>query len=191
MVPDKSIFEIIIHGRGGQGAKTAAQIIVEAALERGKHIQAFPEYGPERSGAPVKTFARISDRPITTSQPITDPDVVMVIDPTLLDSVDVNHGTGENSVLIVNSDEPASEIKERTGFKGKVYCIGATRISMKTLGISMPNTSMLGAFVKLTGVVDLDSVLKKVENMFLRKIGPEKTNANMECIRQAYEEAKP
>ena len=186
----KDIFEIVIHGRGGQGAKTAAQLIVEAAIGKGKYVQAFPEYGPERSGAPMRTFARISDMPIRTHQPITEPDVVMVIDPTLLDSADVNEGTDEKSVLIVNSKGSAGEIREKTGFRGKVCTVDATGISIEILGKSMPNTPILGAFVKVTGVIDLETLLKNVENMFTKKIGPENTKKNVECIKRACSEVR-
>lgn len=186
----KDIFEIVIHGRGGQGAKTAAQLIVEAALLKGKHIQAFPEYGPERSGAPMRTFARISDKEIKTYQPVTEPDAVLVIDPTLLESVDVSKGAKENSILIVNSGKEANEIKKKTGFRGKVYSIDATKISIETLGVNRPNTPIIGAFAKITNIIDLDTLISRVENMFLKKLGEEKTRANIKCLKRAYEEVK-
>ena len=112
----KDIFEIRIHGRGGQGAKTAAQFIVEAALSKGKHIQSFPEYGPERAGAPMKAFARISDVEIRTYAPVVNPDVVIVIDHTLLDSVDVTEGLGEDGVLLVNTPHDSDSIKKQLKF---------------------------------------------------------------------------
>jgi pyruvate ferredoxin oxidoreductase gamma subunit len=184
------MFEIVIHGRGGQGAKTASQLIVEAAMDGGKYIQAFPEYGPERTGAPMRTFARISDEPIKTYQPITDPDAVLVIDPTLLDVVNVTAGLSQKSILIVNTPKTPAEVKKKTGFTGKVYTVDATAISMKYLGLNMPNTPILGALIKAKEIVKLEALLAKVEKMFLKKIGPEKTKANVDCIKSAYQEAK-
>ncbi|MCD6590586.1 MAG: 2-oxoacid:acceptor oxidoreductase family protein [Candidatus Aenigmarchaeota archaeon] len=187
----KDIFEIRIHGRGGQGAKTAAQLIVESALVKGKHIQAFPEYGPERSGAPMVTFARISDKPIRTYQPVTNPDVVMVIDPTLLDIVDVTKGLDEqNGVLIVNTPKSPEKIKEKTGFKGRTCTVDATGISIDLLGVNMPNTPILGALIKATEILEIKDIEEKIRERFLKKIGEEKTNANIQCVRRAYNEVK-
>jgi pyruvate ferredoxin oxidoreductase gamma subunit len=179
--------EIRIHGRGGQGAKSASQLIVEAAMDQGKQVQAFPEYGPERTGAPMVTYSRISDKPITTYQPILRPDIVMVIDATLTDQVDVAKGLGTDGVLIVNSKKSASEMREETGFGGKTFTVDATGISIRNVGRNLPNTPMLGALIKVTGVISLDSLIQKVENMFLRKIGREKTRANIDAIKEAYE----
>ena len=182
--------EIIIYGRGGQGAKTAAQLIAEVAIGKGEYAQAFPEYGPERTGAPVKSFARISDEPIKTSQPITKPDVVMVIDPTLLESIDVNSGMGKEGILIVNSPKKPEEIKKQTGFEGEIYTVDATGIAIKYLGRNLPNMPILGAFVKITKAIDIESLLEKVKAKFLNKIGKEKTEANLSAIREAYESVK-
>ncbi len=184
------MFEVIIHGRGGQGAKTAAQLIVETAISKGKHIQAFPEYGPERTGAPMRTFARISEESIRTSQPVTDPSAVIVIDPTLLDVVDVTAGTTDRTVMIINTKKSPEEIKKKTGFGGKLYTIDATGISIDMLGRNMPNTPVLGALIKTTGVIDLETLTKKIKEMFTHKIGPQKTKANVDCVKRAYEEVK-
>lgn len=186
----KDILEIVIHGRGGQGAKTAGQLLVEAANDKGKHIQAFPEYGPERSGAPMKTYVRISDKPIKSYAPVTTPDIVIVIDSTLIGQIDVTSGVEENGILIVNSDNDAKRIKEQTGFKGKAYTVDATDISIKHLGRNLPNMPTLGALIKITGVVELDSLINKVRKTFLDKIGEEKTNANIAAINDAYEGVK-
>jgi len=186
----KEMVEIRIHGRGGQGAKSASQLIVEAALDEGKQIQAFPEYGPERSGAPMVTYARISDSPIRTYEPVLKPDVVMVIDPTLIGQVDVTKGMDDESMLIVNTTSPASDIKKQTGFGGRTYTVDATGISIGLLGRNLPNTPMIGALIKVSGVVDMNAVAKRVEDMFLKKIGSEKTAANINAIKQAYEGVK-
>lgn len=185
------MLEIRWHGRGGQGAKTAAQFLAEAALESGKHIQAFPEYGPERAGAPIRSFTRIDDTPINIHSPVTRPHVVIVIDPTLLESIDVTEGLEEDGALLINSTEAPEALRERLKFKkGNVATVDATKISLDTLGIPMPNTPMLGAFLKVKPVVSMDALIEQVKHKFLKKIGEEKTNANIEGIKRAYEEAR-
>jgi len=185
----KNLYEVRWHGRGGQGAKTAAQFLAEAALEIGKHIQAFPEYGPERAGAPIKAFTRISEVPINIHSGVTNPEVVVVIDPTLLDVVDVTEGLDEDGVLLVNTDQSPSAIREKTGFKqGKVGTCDATKISLETLGIPMPNTPMLGALLKVVSIVPVETVEEQVKHKFLKKIGQEKTDANIKAIKRAFEE---
>ena len=185
------MIEIRWHGRGGQGAKTASQFIGEAALTTGKHIQAFPEYGPERAGAPIRCFTRISDNQINVHSPVTNPEAVVVIDPTLLDSIDVTEGLNEDGIILVNSTENPSEIRKKLNLKkGKVATVDATKISLDTLGIPMPNTPMLGALLKVKEVVAMDALIDQVKNKFLKKIGEEKTNANIEGIKRAYEETK-
>jgi pyruvate ferredoxin oxidoreductase gamma subunit len=190
MTAEKGMIEIRIHGRGGQGAKSAAQLVVEAALDQGKQVQAFPEYGPERTGAPMKTYARISDKPIATYEPVLEPDIVLVIDPTLIGQVDVCSGMTAKGILIVNTAESPADIKKKTGLRGKVYTVDATGISIKLLGRNIPNTPMLGAMIKVAGVIDMKYLARKVEGMFLRKIGAEKTQANIDAIKKAYEEVK-
>ncbi len=190
MTEEKQTVEIRIHGRGGQGAKSASQLIVEAAMDQKKQVQAFPEYGPERSGAPMVTYARISDRPITTHEPVLRPDIVMVIDPTLIGQVDVTEGLSRKGVLIVNSKDDPGKVKKETGFNGRAYTVDATGISIDLLGKNLPNTPMLGALVKVTGVIKMKFLLKKVEAMFLNKIGKEKTKANTDAINDAYKGVK-
>ncbi len=190
MAEKNGIVEIRIHGRGGQGAKSASQLIVEAAIEQGKQVQSFPEYGPERAGAPMVTYARISDKTITTHEPVLRPDIVLVIDHTLLEQVDVTSGMSGKSVLIVNSNKGPAEIRKETGFKGKTHTVDATGISIRNIGRNLPNTPMLGALIKVTRVIKLDSLIEKVEGMFLRKIGREKTDANIAAIKEAYEKVR-
>jgi pyruvate ferredoxin oxidoreductase gamma subunit len=184
------MIEIRIHGRGGQGAKSAAQLIVEAALDQGKQVQAFPEYGPERTGAPMKTYARISDRPITTYEPVLEPDTVLVIDPTLIGQVDVTQGICKDSILIVNTVDSPAVMRKKTGFPGRICTVDATGISIDLLGRNIPNTPMIGALIKATGVIGMEYVEKRVEGMFLKKIGREKTDANINAIKRAYDEVK-
>lgn len=186
MKDKKDIFEIRIHGRGGQGAKTAAQFIAEAALEKGKFIQSFPEYGPERSGAPMKAFARISDKEIKTYAPVTAPDVVMVLDQTLVGSINITDGLAKEGVLIVNTSNTQEWLKKKTNFFGKCITIDATKISLETIGINMPNTPMIGSLIKATNIVTLDVVENIIKKKFLKKIGEKATNANIEAIKRAY-----
>lgn len=187
----KNLIEIRIHGRGGQGAKTASELLVDTAIGKGKYIQSFPEYGPERSGAPMRVFARISDEPILIHSGITNPGIVAVIDPTLLDTVDVTEGLGENGVLLVNTNLSPAEIRKKLNFnKGKVYTVDASRIAMETIGLPLPNTSILGALVKITGLIKLEELEEKIKDKFLKKIGEKKTQGNIESVKKAYNEVQ-
>jgi len=182
----KDVVEIRIHGRGGQGAKTAAQFIAEAALDKGKQIQSFPEFGPERSGAPMKAYARVSDKKIKTFAPVVNPDIVIVIDPTLVNE-SVAEGLNKKGILLVNSSEESKAIRKKTKFLGRIYVLDATKISLDAVGKNLPNTPMLGALAKISDVIDLSSLNKKVNEKFLEKIGKEKTEATISAIKKAYE----
>lgn len=186
----KEITEIRWHGRGGQGAKTAAQFLAEAALDTGKFIQAFPEYGPERAGAPIRAYTRISDNPIHIHSGVTNPGAVVVIDPTLL-TPQVLEGLPEDGLLVVNSSESPSEIRKKLGYKGgKVAAVDATKIALETVKIPMPNTPMLGALLKVMPVVSLEALNEKIRGQFLKKLGDKKTGENLEAIKRAYDEVK-
>ncbi|MBW2980403.1 2-oxoacid:acceptor oxidoreductase family protein [Candidatus Woesearchaeota archaeon] len=185
----KKIFEIRLHGRGGQGAKTASQFIAEAAMDKGKHIQAFPEYGPERAGAPMKAYTRISDSEIKGVSPVINPDVVIVIDPTLL-SPKVAEGLHEGSILLANTDKDINYVREKTGFKGKIGVVDATKIAIDAVGKNLPNTPMIGALIKATGIITIDSIDSKIKEKFLKKIGDEKTKATMDAVKKAHDEVK-
>jgi len=185
------MIEICWHGRGGQGAKTASQFLGEAALDTGKFIQSFPEYGPERAGAPMRAFNRISEAAITIHSSVTSPDIVIVIDPTLVAAVDVTEGLSEKGTLIVNTDKSPQDIKKETGFKkGKVATVDATKIALETLRLPMPNMPMLGALLKVNPLVSINELSERVKAKFLKKIGEQKTNANLEGIKRAYNEVK-
>ncbi len=190
-MPD--LTEIRWHGRGGQGAKTAALLFGEAVLGQGRHMQAFPEYGPERMGAPVQSFNRISDRPITLHCHVTEPSVVVVLDPTLIGAVDVTSGLPPDGVIIINSDRHASEFRQLLGLNGqKVYTVDASKIACETIGRDIPNTPMLGALVRVTGLLNYEDMIadtqKKLEAKFRSK--PEVVEGNIEAIRRAYEEVR-
>ena len=183
--------EIRWHGRGGQGAVTAAKILAEAALAEGKYIQAFPEYGPERMGAPVKAFDRISNEPVRLHSQVYAPNIVVIIDPTLIGNVDVTEGLVEDGIVVVNTPKSPEEIKEELGLKSqKVYTVDATRISLETLGKFIPNTPMLGALVKSSGLVSLEKVLEEVKKMFGGKLKEEIIQNNLDAIKRAYEEVR-
>lgn len=186
-----AMIEIRWHGRGGQGAKTASQFLGEAALDTGKYIQSFPEYGPERAGAPMKAFNRISEQPICIHSSVTDPEMVVVIDPTLVGAIDVTEGLGDDGVLLVNTDKSPEDIRKATGFKkGQVVTVDATKIALETLKLPMPNMPMLGALLKVNSLVTIDQLSDRIKAKFLNKIGEEKTIANLEGIKRAYNEAR-
>jgi len=186
----KDLLEIRWHGRGGQGAKTAAQLLAETSMELGNYIQAFPEYGPERAGAPIRAFTRIGKDPINIHCAVTNPKIVVVIDPTLLESANVTDGVG-NGIILVNTPNDPSKVRDILKFKaGKVGTVDATRIALDTLKIPMPNLPMLGALLKIEPIVAIEALEANIKDKFLKKIGEEKTNANIEGVKKAYEEVK-
>jgi pyruvate ferredoxin oxidoreductase gamma subunit len=190
----KDLIEIRWHGRGGQGAKTAALLLADAALSSGKYVQAFPEYGPERMGAPVASFNRLSAKPILLHSGVTNPQIVIVLDPTLVDSVDVTEGVPQDGVIIVNTEKPPADIRKSLGITGsiKVFTVDASRISTETIGRDIPNTPMLGALIKATAILDFKEMLedtkKKLEKKFRTK--PEVIEGNIKAIERAYNEVK-
>lgn len=187
----KDLMEIRWHGRGGQGAKTAALLLAEAAMESGSYIQAFPEYGPERSGAPIQAFTRISKHPITIHSGVERPDIIVVIDPSLLETVDVAAGTTADSIIIINSDKSPENLRDKLNhFSGKIGTVDATSIALDTLNAPMPNLPMLGALLKVNPMVSLEDMEENIRNKFTKKIGKEKTNANIDGVRKAYQEVK-
>lgn len=184
-----NIIEIRWHGRGGQGAVTAAKVLAEAALSGGKYVQAFPEYGPERMGAPLRAYNRISDTPISIHCQVANPEIVVVIDPTLIDNVDVVQGTPEEATFIINTPESAEKMKEKLNTpKAKVFTIDATKISIETLGRPMPNTPVLGALAKATGLINIDRLIEETKNMLGKKLGEKVVNDNINAIKRAYQE---
>lgn len=188
-----NMLEIRWHGRGGQGAKTASLLLAEAAFDTGKYVQGFPEYGPERMGAPITAYNRISDDPITVHSNIYEPDYVVVVDESLLDVVDVAAGAKETGAIIINSEKTPDAFKEQLkGYKGKVYTIDARKISMETLGRYFPNTPMLAAIVKVTGVLDDETFIEAMDKSFNHKFKtkPAVIAPNMEAVKMALKEVK-
>lgn len=188
-----ALLEIRWHGRGGQGAKTAALLFADAAVETGKYIQAFPEYGPERMGAPVFAFNRISDQPILQHCGIKEPNIVVVLDPTLMETVDVTDGLPPDGVILVNTQKSASEIKKQLKLTSQnVYVVDASKIANEILKRNLPNTPMLGALIKVSKLLDFNAMLGSVKLRLEHKFPnrPEVVEGNMKAIKRAYEEAK-
>ena len=183
----KKSFDIIFFARGGQGAKTAAEIIAQAAVSEGKHVQSFPSFGPERSGAPTKTYVRISNDPIRTREPVTDPDVIVVLDETVMESEKVKDILTKDDQVIVNTRKSSKTIQAELDFFGKVFTVDADGISLKIIGQPRPNTVILGKFVQVTEVVKLESVVQEFGKIFEEKIGKEITGRNIQAIENAYD----
>lgn len=180
--------EVCFHGRGGQGVKTAAQFLAEAAFDQGKYFQGFADYGPERAGAPVRGFTRISDEPIPIHAFVTEPDIVVVIDDTLIGTVDIRMGQPEGGPILVNTTLSPEETAKRLNVKENVWTIDATGISIDELGRAFPNGPILGALAKMTGLVDT----KSLEKVFSGKFGknPKVLEGNIKAIRRAFQEVK-
>jgi pyruvate ferredoxin oxidoreductase gamma subunit len=183
--------EIRWHGRGGQGAKTAAGMVAEVAVAAGKYAQAAPEYGAEREGAPIKAYTRISEKPIRTHDAIYYPDIVLVLDDTLLETQGVEQGLVEDGIVLVNTKKTPAEVREMLGVdKAQVYTIDATAIAIEEIQRPIPNTVMIGALVEVTGVVDIPHVKQKVEKKFGAKLSEEMLDGNMRALDRASQEVK-
>lgn len=183
-----NLIEIRWHGRGGQGAKTASLLLADAAFNTGKYIQGFPEYGPERMGAPITAYNRISNSPITIHSNIYEPDYVVVVDDTLLESVEVTAGLKEDGAIIINTTKNYDYLKNvLNGYNGKVYTIDAREISMEAIGKYFPNTPMLAAVVKVTGIMTDEEFLNDMQGSFKHKFAkkPEVIDGNMKALQLA------
>ena len=188
-----NMVEIRWHGRGGQGAKTASLLLADAAFNTGKYIQGFPEYGPERMGAPITAYNRISDEPITVHSNIYEPDYVVVVDETLIETVDVTAGLSEKGAIVVNTQKSPDEIRgSLKGYKGKVCTIDARTISVDCLGKYFPNTPMLAAIIKVSGIMDVDEFIKDMEESFKHKFAskPQVIDGNMAALKRSVSEVK-
>ena len=185
------LIEIRWHGRGGQGAKTASLLLADAAFNTGKYIQGFPEYGPERMGAPITAYNRISSTPITIHSNIYEPDYVVVVDDGLLDVVDVTAGLKETGAIVINTTKSGDELKSKLkDYKGSIYTIDARKVSIDALGKYFPNTPMLAAIVKVSGIMNEDDFIKDMEGSFKHKFAkkPEVIEGNMKAIKLALEQ---
>ncbi len=189
----ENTMEIRWHGRGGQGAKTAALLLADVAFKTGKYVQGFPEYGPERMGAPITAYNRISDKQITIHSNIYYPDLVAVVDDSLLEAIDVTHGLKEDGAVIINTEKDVEELVPLLrGYKGDVYTINAKDVSVRTLGKNYPNSPMLAAVVAVSGVMEQKEFLKEMKASFEHKFAkkPEVIDGNMKALELAFAELK-
>ena len=187
------MIEIRWHGRGGQGAKTASLLLADAAFNTGKFIQGFPEYGPERMGAPITAYNRISDKEIRIHSNIYEPDFVVVVDDSLIGTIDVTSVLKSDGSIIINTNEDIEEIRKKlNGYKGKIYTIDASKISIECLKANFPNTAMLAAVVHVTDIMSKEELLSNMEDAFKHKFAkkPEVIEPNMKALLRGYEEIK-
>ncbi len=187
------LIEIRWHGRGGQGAKTASLLLADAAFNTGKYIQGFPEYGPERMGAPITAYNRISTKPITIHSNIYEPDYVVVVDDTLIESVDVTAGLKKTGAIVINTTKDGEYLKKHLkGYEGEIYKIDARKISMETLGKYFPNTPMLASIVKVSNVMTNEEFLNDMQGSFKHKFAkkPEVIEGNMKALEMALKEVE-
>ena len=188
----ETMTEIRWHGRGGQGTVTAAKVLADACLSGGRHVQAFPEYGPERAGAPLRAYNRISSSEIRMHCPVLHPQIVSIVDATLLDSINVAEGSVDDAIFIVNTSKDPKEIREKLKAKSsqKIFTIDATRIALDCIGKALPNAPMLGAICKATNILSLDTLLDAVEKSFGKKFAQKIIDGNLEASKRGYEEVK-
>lgn len=187
------MIEIRWHGRGGQGAKTASLLLADAAFNTGKYIQGFPEYGPERMGAPITAYNRISDTPIRIHSNIYEPDYVVVVDDSLIGAVDVTSGLKDNGAIVINTNEDIDSLRKKLNeFSGKIYTIDASKISLECLKANFPNTAMLAAVVNITKIMSKEELVDNMKDAFSHKFAkkPEVIEPNMEALLRGYDEIK-
>jgi pyruvate ferredoxin oxidoreductase gamma subunit len=186
------LVEIRWHGRGGQGTVTAAKVFADACLSGGRYTQAFPEYGPERAGAPLKAYNRIGSRELRLHCPVTKPNIVAVVDATLLDAIDITEGAPEDAAFIINTSKEPKEIraKIKASASQKVFTIDATAISVETIGRVMPNTPMVGALTKVSGLLSLESVIEDMSKSFGKKFSQKIIDGNIQAVTKGYGEVK-
>ncbi len=185
------MFEVRWHGRGGQGAVTAARLLAEAAVTKGHYAQAFPEFGPERRGAPVQAFTRIGSSRIRTYYGISNPDAVVVLDATLSDNVDITNGLVLFGILLINTQLSPVEIQRKYRLKNvRIGAVDGNGISLDCLRVAIPNTAMIGALVKMIGILDLEDILSYFKEAYATKFTTEVLDGNLQAITRAYEEVK-
>ena len=184
--------EIRWHGRGGQGTVTAAKVLADTCLSGGRYVQAFPEYGPERAGAPLRAYNRISSNKLRMHCPVLEPDIVAVADATLLDSINTAEGAKDSTLFLVNTSKDPKDVKEKlkAGQNQKVFTLDATKIAIECIGRALPNSPMLGAVCKITGLITLEHLLEDVNNSFGKKFSQKIIDGNLEATKRGYEEVK-
>ena len=191
MAKKNDMIQMRWHSRGGQGAKTAADFFTQVAIAEGKYSQAFPEYGPERSGAPMRSYTRVSSSPIKLHSAVYAPNVLIIVDPTLFGPVNVLEGLTDDCIIIINTPSSPEEARKQYGIQGfRVCTVDATRISLDELGRPIPNMPMVGALVRTTGLVQLNNVIEGLRRTFSGKFGKEVVEKNIRAINRAYEEVR-
>lgn len=182
-------YEVRWHARAGQGAITASRALAEAALKAGKFVQALPDFGPERTGAPMRAFNRISDVPIRIHSAVTSPDLVVVVDPSLIKGANVAEGVTDKTVFVVNTSSSPAKLAGQLQLNGhKVYCINASQISMDCIGMLKPTTPLLGAIARATGIIPIDTILEETEKSYGKKFDQKVVEGNLKAIKRAYNE---
>jgi pyruvate ferredoxin oxidoreductase gamma subunit len=187
----ENYIEVRWHGRAQQGVVTAAKVLGETCLRSGKYVQAFPEFGPERMGAPVRAYNRVSDEPIRLHCQVTEPKYVLIADPTLIGIAGVTEGTPEDAIFIINTPKSPNEMRSElklNGKKAKVYTLDASKISLETIGRQMPNTPMLGALAKATGFITIEALIENFKENYAKKFSPKVIEGNVEAMNRGFKE---
>lgn len=183
------MYEIRWHGRAGQGVVTAGELLGEAAMAGGRYFQAFPEYGAERMGAPVKSYTRISKEPIEIHSPILEPDMIIVVNSNLIGAVDLTEGLKPDGTIIINTNESPEMIRRRLHFEGgHVWCVDASKIAMEELRRDIPSTMMIAVVAKATDLIDLETIIHTVRESLAGKLRPEVIEANVRALKRVYDE---
>lgn len=187
---NKETFEVIFFARGGQGAKTASELVAHAAVLEGKYVKAFPFFGPERSGAPTKMFLRVSNDPIKTQEPVADPDVVVVLDETVMEgNEEITKNLDRHESLIINSSKSPEELRKVVPhFQGKIHAVDATHIALNITGAPNPNVTLVGKLLAVSGIVSMDSAAEIFRGVFTEKIGKELTEKNIQAMQAGYDD---
>ena len=189
-MPD--MIEIRWHGRGGQGTVTAAKVLADACLSGGRYVQAFPEYGPERAGAPLRAYNRVSDKELRLYCPVINPKIVSIVDATIIDAMDVTDGALDDALFVVNTTKEPAEIRKllKAKYTQKVFTVDATSIAMTEIGRPLPNSPMLGAVVKITELVTLPHLIEEVRKSFGKKFAEKIINGNLKAVERGYKEVR-
>lgn len=180
------MIEIRFHGRGGQGAVTSAELVALAAIGLGKYAQSMPSFGPERRGAPVQAFLRVSEEPIRVRAEVTQPNIIVVLDDSLIHVMNITAGLKENGLVVVNTKQPEAEIRKAMNYKGRLAMLDALTIAMQTLKVPITNTTMIGALIKASELVPFDAIIPQIEHRF----NPKLAERNIAALRRAFEETK-
>lgn len=191
--PNNGVTEIRWHARGGQGAKTASTFLAESAVDAGLFAQGFPEYGPERMGAPMRAYNRIAPKPLRVNAPVKHPGIVVLMDETLLETVDIGEGAREDTVFLLNSgssdvDALRTKLRAKLGESATVFVVDADRIATETIGRPIPNTPMVGAMLRATSVLPVETVIEGLRHKLGKKFPPKVVEGNVAAVRRAFEE---